>query len=825
MKKSETPAKWGITRNRQVFIKSAMLLCLGSTAVAAPSVVQAENLTASRDSQIFNIGAQPLYSALSALAEQSGVQFVYDAGLVKGINSPGVSGQYSLEGALKHLLTGSGISYQFNSGNTVTLQKMAGAEPHSAATMPAVTVLGKAVSDPEDPYNLSYTRGNASLATKTDTPVMETPASIQIITKRVMQDQQAYRLEDAIKNVSGVQSYHAYGGDHENFVMRGFLQSTVNYRNGVRIPFTKFDLANVQQVEVLKGASAMMYGFGDPGGMISTITKRPSSTPYYSLEQRFGSYDFYRTEASATGPISKNNGLNYRVDFSYLDKGSFRQYMGNDRVFFAPTLSWDVTPDTKLTLSYEHYEDNNAYDYGIPAIGNQLARIPISRSLAAVDGDRNNTNNNLYDFRIDHRFNDNIKLNTGAVASQYDKYWNSAYLATVNVTPGPSYGNVSRRYWLGPEKGNSLTAWINGTFDFETYGVKHKLLLGTEYYNSEVNYQVASGGTIDTINIFSPNIALISNAALDQYRDLTPNSVVATDSTTKAVYFQDQLTFWNSLHVMGGFRYDWVERDQNLSWWATPADPTAGIDSRTDDFVSPRVGILYEAADWLSLFGSFSESFGPASDYDNGGRKLYDLFTATQFEGGVKTQFFDGKLNASVAYFDLERTQFFQDPNSDLINLSVPVKGNSKGVEVDVQGQIYEGLSVIGTYAYTDAKVTNDITAPANLGNRLPYAPSHHGSAWLKYDFNSGFLQGFSVGAGVYASGRRYGDTANSYYDRAYARLDLMAGYKRKLGDVNLTTQVNVNNVNDAEYYVLRSRRTNLPAEPLTVMGSIKLEY
>lgn len=219
-------------------------------------------------------------------------------------------------------------------------------------TLPTVTVEGVSEDDLYDPtrtdhpYNRSYNVSNSSMSSKTDTPIMQTPASIQVIPKSVLHDQQAYRLQDVLKNVSGVQTYHGYGGMYEQFVLRGFLQSTLNYRNGIRVPFTKFDLANVERVEVIKGASAMLYGFGDPGGMISTVTKQPSSEPYYSIEQRFGSYDFFRTEASATGPLSKEHGLNYRVDFSYLDSGSFRQFMGNDRVFFAPTLSWQATHDT-----------------------------------------------------------------------------------------------------------------------------------------------------------------------------------------------------------------------------------------------------------------------------------------------------------------------------------------------------------------------------------------------------------------------------------------------------------------------------------------------
>jgi len=703
-------------------------------------------------------------------------------------------------------------------------EEPSGTAPESDTTLPKVTVEADAETDLYDPtntnhpYNKSYNVSDSSTASKTDTPIMETPATIQVVPKSVLHDQQAYRLEDALKNVPGVQTFNAYGGDVENFVMRGFLQSSVNFHNGIRIPFTKFDLANVERVEVLKGASAMLYGFGDPGGIITTINKQPSSTPYYSLEQRFGSYDFYRTEASATGPLSKEHGLNYRVDLSYLDAGSFRQNMGKDRIFFAPSFSWQATPDTKLTLSYEHFDENNAYDFGIPAYGIHLAKIPISRSFTGTPGLKNSTTNDLIDFRIDHRFNDHIKLNAGAVGSHYDKYWQAIYTGSAGTKDEPS-PIISRSYWFSPEKATALTAWVNGTFDFETYGVKHKVLLGGEYYLSQLDYDVAYG-KIDTVNIFTGNIPRLTNSQLSQFRNAPANDVISTETTSKAIYLQDQMTLWEKLHILGGFRYDWVERSQYLTWNAPYIS-----DSRKDGFVSPRVGILYDATDWLSVFGSFTESFGPASDYDNGGNKLYDLFTATQFEGGVKTQFFDGKLTANLAYFDLERTQFFQDPNSDLVQRRVPVKGHSNGVEFDIQGQLYEGLSLIGTYAFTHTEITNDITAPENVGHRLPYAPEHQGSVWLKYDFNYGPLKGFSLGGGVFAAGRRFGDQANSYFDDAYARVDLMAAYKKKLGDTTLTTQVNINNVNDAQYFNLRRRSSNMPAEPLTVMGSIKLEY
>ncbi|MEQ1560748.1 MAG: TonB-dependent receptor plug domain-containing protein [Methyloglobulus sp.] len=421
-------------------------------------------------------------------------------------------------------------------------------ERADSATLPKVTV----EADPYDPtntdhpYNKSYNVSNSSTSNKIDTPIMETPASIQVIPKSVLHDQQAFRLEDVIKNVSGVQTQHSFGGDYETFVMRGFLQSTANHRNGIRIPATKIDLVNVEQVEVLKGTSAMLYGFGDPGGFINAVTKQPSPTPYYSIEQRFGSYDHFRTEANATGLLSKEYGLNYRMDLSYLDTNSFRNTYKN-RIFFAPTLSWDVTPNTKLTLSYEHFDENNSYDNGTPSFGNKLASIPRSRTF--MDPSLTNTNtNDLIDFKIDHRFNNNIKLNADTVWSHNKKQWETAYLRTVAQKLNPEkptleIGDVDRYYWFGPEKLDSITAWINGTFDFETYGVKHKVLLGGEYYNNDFGYQVASGH-IDTVNIFRDDPARLTTAKLQEIGAKARTTAPSTETTSKAIYLQGQMTFF-----------------------------------------------------------------------------------------------------------------------------------------------------------------------------------------------------------------------------------------------------------------------------------------
>ncbi|MGH8614869.1 MAG: TonB-dependent siderophore receptor [Gammaproteobacteria bacterium] len=187
---------------------------------------------------------------------------------------------------------------------------------------------------------VGYTVPNASTATKTDTPIMETPVSIQVVPRQVLQDQQAIRIEDAVKNVSGVQTSFNYGTEnYPDFFIRGFNTNATVFRNGFRA-YGDFGTANLERIEVLKGPASVLYGRIEPGGLINLVNKRPLFSPYYSIQQQFGSYDLYRTTIDATGPLLSDSSLAYRFNLEYLDKNSFRDFVSTERIFVAPSLTW-----------------------------------------------------------------------------------------------------------------------------------------------------------------------------------------------------------------------------------------------------------------------------------------------------------------------------------------------------------------------------------------------------------------------------------------------------------------------------------------------------
>ncbi|WP_415878154.1 TonB-dependent siderophore receptor [Methylomonas sp. TEB] len=792
-------------------VQQAMTGLVLATSLAAMPALAAETAGVERS---YHISSGTLSHALSQFAGNAGIMLSADARLTDGKTSQGLEGEFTVERGLQKLLVGTGLTYTFTAGDAVAI-KLAESSA-DVSTLPAVRVEGKAVYDSADPYNPDYNRRNASTATKIDTALMETPMSVQVIPQAVIRDQQAFRLQDALKNVSGVQQKSSNGGTTggaDAYVVRGFeLGFRSNYyRNGIRMQKSSADFANLDRVEVVKGPASGLYGRIEAGGLINVVTKKPLADPYYSIEQRFGFYDYYRTEATATGPVTDDKSLAYRLDMSYLDSNSFRDNVFNDRIFFAPSLSWKPTDRTELNLSVEYLDDEKTYDSGLPVTGNRVAPAPISRTFAQ-QGLADKDSYWLVDFNWSHSFNDNWKIRNGMVIVEGDANLQETYAdgkAAVN-------GDTPRGAWFGGLGYDTQTVYLDLTGKFNTFGIDHNMLIGGDYYHQRTRDQ-ATARALDTVNIFQSMPLFDVQAAMQP-----PFGYSAIeDNEWFGVYGQDEITLWDKLHVMGGLRYDistygYGYSDQNL------ALAGAAYDDIEENNLSPRVGILYEASDWLSLYGHYVESFGANNGRQASG-KPFAPQTSEEFEGGIKTSFFDGKLTSTLAYYHLTK-QNVLTPDPVTPNLSVAIgEARSQGLEWDVSGQLTNALSMIGTYAYTDTEITKDNSGVQ--GNRLPYAPLHSGSLWMKYDFQQDFLKGFSVGAGIYAAGLRYGDRDNSFYDDAYARLDLMAAYRMNIGKTRLTAQVNINNVSSTQYYIQRATWSNNPAEPLMAFGSIRLEY
>ncbi len=853
--------------------------CFSLAILLATLFCQAAQSEAQSGKRHFNIPAQPLNQALLAFSKQSHQQLLYSTDLAENLKSRPLHGDYPPAAALALLLADAPLKAVATGTDTLTLRRKAQTEADAAllpvaqatanagdntssdTTLPKVTVEADSAYDPEyyaDPYNKDYVIPNATAGTKTDTPIMETPLNVQVISKQVLKDRQVIRLADSLKNVSGVVSRTntAGGGQlggalYQHFYLRGFESSTF-FRNGFRLQegSASKGLANVESVEVLKGPAAILYGLVEPGGMVNVITKQPLATPYYGFTQQFGSYDLYRTTLDATGPITKNKDLLYRVNLSYENSGSFRDLVGKEDVFFAPVLKWNISPQTQVTFEMEYNHQHQGTDSGfVPFINGQPLNVPFSRNYSEYSPATTETI--FGGFNWSHQFNDNwsikhrFSVNQNAVTSPF---YSRPFLAgskqfvqtvldgfglthtTLDSLPDGSY--AVREKTASTVQNDTYSTNLDLIGHFDTYGLKHTLLMGGDYYRLDFkSTDKFANGTDTSANSFS-YISLnnpVNHGTPYSPLELTNKGSSKTDQY--GLYIQDQIKLPYGFQVMGGIRYQYID-----------------VDKAEQDAVTPRVGILWQPKSWISLYANYVESFGANSGRVFPGTPVPPTSSA-QYEGGIKTQFFDGKLRASLAYFDLTKTNVaVGDPLhpapacGDGCSIAIG-EVRSRGPELDISGEILPGWNVIATWANTDIIVTKGNTndEPVLSGNnsykpgsRLANVPRNTGSLWSTYEAQGGDYKGLTFGGGVTLRDRQlpsdeYGTAG--YKIPGYATFDLMAGYSRQMGDAKVSVQLNVDNLLDKRYFTSFSGLSSYQGSwvdfgtPRTFMGQVSVQY
>jgi len=787
-----------------------------STLVLAAALAISGAASAEGASRPFNISAGSLSTALNRLAEAGGLQLVYDASIAEGLQSQGLNGNYTPEAALQQLLRNSGLSYRLTENGNVLIEPQQLNYKQDPPAMPAVNVVGKKVYDPNNPYNDLYAAPNATTATKTEIAIMDTPVSIQVIPKAIMNDQQAIRIEDALtQNVSGVQRAYGTADMYESFIIRGFASDDQMYRNGFRRSMGKFDPSNIEQIEVLKGPASVLYGRLQPGGMVNYVTKKALDVPYYSLQQQFGSFNEFRTTADATGPLNKDKTLLYRFNAAYDEGDSYRDYVDHERVFIAPKLTWRPNDRFEANVELEKRHENYTEDYGVPVLGNR----PVTNRRNLFTGDpaiKPSQDTTLIYADWSFKFNDDWAL-------KHKFQWDETDIVFGGVAPGGKLnadGHTLDRFGiLGTSNRRSYSTSLDLTGKFQTFGLKHNVLVGGDwfFFNQDAPDNNFSFGTIPTFDINNPRYGNFDLAAL---RGEPANWFWRSRDDWYGVYFQDQITLWDKLHIMGGGRYDMAGYGGfgGTSWEETKA----GFSMQHEDKFSPRVGIVYQPWDWLSLYGNYVESFGT-----NNGRSAtggnFAPQASEQYEIGFKTEFFDKRLSSTVAYYHLIKNNLmtFDLSTPDPTDQKAVGEARSQGIEVDIKGQITDDFSLVTTYAYTDVRYTKDNSGLQ--GNRLLNVPEHQASLWGTYQFT----EHFKAGLGGAVVGKREGDSTNTYQLPGYTRLDAMAAYIQPIGKTRLTAQVNVYNLLDKEYYTGSTSwlpTANVGA-PLSAMGSLKLEY
>jgi iron complex outermembrane receptor protein len=683
------------------------------------------------------------------------------------------------------------------------------APPDQAPTLPGVLV-----EETRQPG--AYAAPSASTATKTDTPIMQVPAGIQVVPRQVLEDQQILRVEDVWRDVSSVQPDWGYGSLYDSFIVRGFSSDGV-FRDGTRVGLAVSDPANAERIEVLKGPASVLFGRIEPGGFVNVVVKRPEFTPHYSLQQQAGSYDVFRTTTDLTGPILRDS-LAYRLVGTYLNAGSFRDFVTTESVFVGPGLRWRPTSRTEVIAAFEYKDEQLVDDYGIPAVGTRPARVPISRFLGEPT-DHVNQTTYLGDLTWSHSFGDGWKIRNGVVINAT----RSTLQDTVPQSLQADDVTMDRGVWIANTDNDERTVFLEITKRFTpTEWLEHTVLVGGDYYAHDAKTAAFTNGfaPVDTINIVNPIYRTLDVSSLKrQAKDF----FIKVSDRWYGLYVQNQITIAKIVHLLLGVRHDWASATSGTSTTSYDDVPS---DTVRDRAFSPRFGLLVQPWPVLSVYGNYVEGLGRTNGRAADGSP-FKPEDAKQYEAGMKVSLWKGALTGTLAFYQITKHNVLTSDVStpDPFDSVAIGETRSRGIEIDIAGRLTRDLEILLTFAYTDARLTRD--SNGNQGNRVANVPRNSGSLWARYRVTNAL----TLGGGLVGVGSKPGDNENTFVLPSYVTVDAFAAYAWKIGGARLTAQLNANNIFDKTYYKVTNtvdgvpRSNILPGAPFTVIGALRIEY
>lgn len=651
-----------------------------------------------------------------------------------------------------------------------------------------------------------YIVDNATTATRTETPLRDIPQSIQVVPQQVLEDQQVIRASEALRNVSGVQRGNTVGGTSEIFNIRGFQQFGGTLRDGFnfRNNFSLAETANLERIEVLRGPASVLYGNLDPGGVINYVTKSPLSEPFYEAALQVGSFGLVRPTLDLSGPLNPEQTVLYRLNAAYERGGNFRDFDTDvERFFVSPVITWAINDRTDIRLELEYVNDRRPFDRGIVALGTGIADIPFDRVLGEPD-DFDERTSLLAGYRLEHRFSNDWTVRNRFRFSFLDQIAEQTELLELDEATG----NLSRQFSRNEQQITSYELQTDLVGNFATGSIQHTLLFGVDlsWLRDPFTFRGESDSS-SSINIFDPVSGIVSRPDRDEFPFVFSSE---SQTNTIGVFLQDQITLTENLKLLVGGRFDNIDQSSTSD---------GESDERQDQAFSPRVGIVYQPIEPISLYTSFSRSFQPNFGTRVDGSVLEPV-RGTQYEVGVRGEFLDNRLIANLAAYEITVSNLaVTDPDNP--NFSIPSgEQRSRGVELDVTGEITPGWNIIASYAYTDARVTKDDNLQP--GNLIEGVPFNSASLWSTYEIQTGDVQGLGFGLGLFYVGERQGDLNNTFQVPGYVRTDASVFYQRN----NWRAAININNLFNIDYIEATQRRTRIdPGAPLTVRGTLSVEF
>jgi catecholate siderophore receptor len=652
-------------------------------------------------------------------------------------------------------------------------------------------------------------------ATRTETPLRNVPQSITVISESQIEDQALRSIADVLNYVPGA-TPGTGEGNRDQITLRGNNTTADFFIDGIRDDVQYFrDLYNAERVEILRGPNAMIFGRGGGGGVINRVTKRSGLAPYSEFALSADGEGGYRLTGDVDLPIASAIGL--RVNGVYEDGESFRRGVELERYAINPVLGIQAGPDTRIDLAYEFFHDRRTADRGVPS----SAGRPLEGADRTFFGDPGDSfadvDVNLASFGIEHRFAEGLTIRNRTQYGEYDKGYQNVY-PTSAVSAA---GRVSLAAYRDTTFRKNLFSQTDVVWENRLGGIDQTLLIGFEFgsqksTNRRLNgfFQPADTGSI-TVPVTAPTIdASIVFRGVNTNAARSPSSFNRSEATIAAVYLQDQIRLSDTLEILAGLRFDRFELEAtNLN---------NGINfARTDELVSPRIGLILKPMPSLSFYGSYSRSYLPSSG---------DQFTSLDLTAeGLKPERFDNYevgakwepipgLLATLAIYQLDRTNTRAPDPTDPARIVLTGAQRSRGIEIGLERNISDRWQISAGYALQEAEITRK-TSAAEPGKEVPLVPRHQFSLWNRYDVN----RDFGVGLGIIAASKSYASLSNSVTLPGYARFDGALFYKLSRG---LEAQLNVENLFGSDYFPTAHNDNNIaPGASRTFRGTLRFRF
>ena len=655
-----------------------------------------------------------------------------------------------------------------------------------------------------------YANEDGSTATKTPTPLIDVPQAVSFITEDQLEDQAIRQLNDALRYVPGISMETGEGHRDEVFI-RGQESTADFYIDGLRDDAQYYrPLYNIERVEVLKGANALIFGRGAGGGAINRVAKRAKlGQNFISGEASVDTFSAFDVTADVNQSLSE--GVALRLNAAYEEFDNDRDFYEGRFIGFSPTLTAALGPDTTLVASYTYDDDSRVTDRGLPSLGTGPLQGYDSTFFGDSDFNRAEAQVHIGRVRLEHDFNGGLTANATVQFADYDKVY-------ANIVPSSTDGTTV--FLSGYEDAQQRTNWIgqaNLVWEAEMGSdIASTLLFGVEASRQDSANQRSTVGFTRAPGVdgLAPNQTPLADVLFIPPFQLNPVSRSRqSDLETLSVYVQEQLEIGDHIELVGGLRWDRFDLKTEDLLGGPAAD-------RVDEKFSPRIGLIVKPTPDLSLYASYSESFLPQAGDQffilSQGDAQFDPEKFTNYEIGAKWAPLD-KVLVNAAIFRLERTNIQAPSPTDPTLTVLAGESRAEGFEISAVGEIADFWKANLGYTYLDGELLNE-SAFGDAGQRLQQLPKHSISAWNRIDVN----EQLGFGLGIIHQSEQYASFSNTVVLPSYWRVDAAAYYT--VSD-RLSFQLNVENLFDEDYYPSAHGNNNIqPGDPLSARIGVRFE-